>query len=406
MKIEFTPAVRRKTRARVALSGPPGSGKTWTALTFAHVFAPGSIAMIDTEKESADSYQGVNGWHWFSYKPTTYEPELLIDALAAAAAGGYECVVIDSLSHFWMGTGGMLEQVDNSTKRSRSSSSFSSGWKEMRPIERRMIDALTGYPGHVIVTMRTKTEWVVQDNAQGKAAPRKVGTKPEQREGIEYEFSVVAEMDTDNMMTISKTRVPTLKRAVFTEPGPEVAQKILDWLNDGGDALPDLNAYRDRALDKHATREELLALLAEVEGKHIDRAVMQDETGEMATLRDIIIRRGKELNPAAPAPEPAPAAEPQQRRGPRRADRSDGTPADDQFYVRPEPDAFNWATEDDAEFVTGFMAKLADTETPAQVTLRKVDVEKAKAALKITPQTYAELTEAIAKREADLKAAA
>lgn len=304
MKIEFTPAVRRKTRARVALSGPPGSGKTWTALTFAHVFAPGSIAMIDTEKESADSYQGVNGWHWFSYKPATYEMELLIDALAAAAAAGYECVIIDSLSHFWMGTGGMLEQVDNSTKRAQASSSFSSGWKEMRPVERRMIDALTGYPGHVIVTMRTKTEWVVAENARGKAAPRKVGTKPEQREGIEYEFSVVAEMDTDNTLTVSKTRIPTLKRGVFDEPGPEIAQKILDWLNDGGEALPDLNAYRDRALSKHATREDLLTLLAEVEDKHVDRAVMQDETGETATLRDLIIRKGKEAAGSG-APEPA-----------------------------------------------------------------------------------------------------
>lgn len=407
MKIEFTPAVRRKTKARVALSGPPGSGKTWTALTFAHVFAPGSIAMIDTEKESADSYQGVNGWHWFSYKPATYEPELLIDALAAAAAGGYECVVIDSLSHFWMGTGGMLEQVDNSTKRSRSSSSFSSGWKEMRPIERRMIDALTGYPGHVIVTMRTKTEWVVQDNAQGKAAPRKVGTKPEQREGIEYEFSVVADMDLDNVLTISKTRVPTLKRGVFTEPGPDVAQKILDWLDDGGDALPDLNAYRDRALGKHATRDELLALLAEVEGKVIDRAAVVDDEGETVMLRDLIIRKGKEMSgSSAPAPEPPAQQEGRQRPGQRKADRSGGTPDDDSFYVRPAPDAFNWAAEDDAETVRSFMAKLTDTSTPAAIRLRRRDLELAKSGLQVTPQTFAELDEAIALREAEIKAEA
>ena len=398
MKIEFTPAVRRKTRARVALCGPSGSGKTWTALTFAHVFAPGSIYMIDTEKESADGYQGVNDWHWNSFKPVTYEPALLVDALAAAAAAGAECVIIDSLSHFWMGSGGMLEQVDKSAQRSRSGNSFA-GWKEMRPDERRMIEAMTGYPGHLIVTMRTKTEWVIQDNERGKKEPRRIGTKPEQREGIEYEFSVVADMDLDNVLTVTKTRVPTLKRGVFTEPGPEVAQTILDWLTDGGDALPDLNAWRDRALDKHATREGLLALLAEAEEAHVDRAAMQDETGETVMFRDLIIRKGRELAPAAvPAPAAPESAAREQQKGPRRADRSEGTPGDDSFYVRPEPDAFNWAAEDDAEFVTGFLDRLTETGTAAGIKLRHRDLESAKAELQVTPQTFAELTGEIGKR--------
>jgi hypothetical protein len=301
MKIQFTPAVRRQTKARVALCGPSGSGKTFTALGWAHIFAPGSVAVIDTEKESADGYEGLNGWRWGSFKPTSYEPETLIEALAAAADAGFGCVIIDSLSHFWMGTGGLLEQVDNSTKRSRSSNSFSSGWKEVRPVERRMIDAITGYPGHVIVTMRTKTEWVVQENERGKKEPKKIGTKPEQREGIEYEFSVVADMDVENVLTVTKTRIPPLKRAVIAEPGPEVAQKILDWLNDGGEALPSVTDYRDRAVAAHATREDLLALLEEVETRNLASASVVD-AGETVTLKELIVRKGRALAPAAVPP--------------------------------------------------------------------------------------------------------
>lgn len=410
MKIEFTPAVRRKTRARVALCGPSGSGKTYTALAFAHVFAPGSVALIDTEKESADGYEGLNGWHWSSFKPVTYEPSLLVDALAAAAAAGIGCVIIDSLSHFWMGTGGMLEQVDNAGRRSRSGNSFA-GWKEMRPDERRMLDAITGYPGHVIVTMRTKTEWVIQDNDRGKKEPRRIGTKPEQREGIEYEFSVVADMDLDNVLTVTKTRVPPLKRAVVSEPGPDFAQTIMDWLNDGGEAAPDVNAYRDRAVEPYATREDLLGLLAEVESPRVNLAgaTVVDDEGETVTLKNLIIRKGREASglSSVPAPErPAQQEEPAQQSGPRRADRSEGTPQDDGFYVRPEPDAFNWATEDDGEAVAEFVAKLADTTTPAAVRLRRRDLELAKAGLKVTPETFAELDEAIGKREAEIKAEA
>jgi KaiC/GvpD/RAD55 family RecA-like ATPase len=303
MKIEFAPAMRRKTRARIALSGPPGSGKTYTALTFAHVLAPGSVALIDTEKESADGYEGLNDWHWGSFKPASYEPETLIEALAAAADAGFECVVIDSLSHFWMGTGGLLEQVDNSTKRSRSSNSFSSGWKEVRPVERRMVDAITGYPGHVIVTMRTKTEWVVQENERGKKEPKKIGTKPEQREGIEYEFSVVADMDVDNVLTVTKTRIPPLKRAVVPEPGPEVAQKILDWLNDGGEPLPSVTDYRDRAVARHVGRDDLLALLDEVDGRNLGSASVVDDEGETVMLKELIVRKGRALVPVAAVPD-------------------------------------------------------------------------------------------------------
>jgi KaiC/GvpD/RAD55 family RecA-like ATPase len=297
MRIEFAPAVRRKTKARVALCGPSGSGKTYTALTFAHVFAPGSVALIDTEKESADGYEGLNDWRWGSFKPAAYEPEVLIDALAAAADAGFGCVIIDSLSHFWMGAGGVLEQVDNATRRSQSRNAFSTGWKDVRPVERRMIEAMTGYPGHLIVTMRTKTEWVVQENERGKKEPRKIGTKPEQRDGIEYEFSVVGEMDTENVLTISKTRVPTLRRGVFPEPGPEVAQSILDWLNDGGDALPSVTSYRDRAVGKNVTREELLALLEEVEGRNLASSSVVDDEGETVTLKDLIVRKGRALAP-------------------------------------------------------------------------------------------------------------
>jgi hypothetical protein len=377
MKIEFTPAVRRQTKARVALCGPSGSGKTYTALTFAHVFAPGSVALIDTEKESADGYEGLNDWRWGSFKPASYEPEVLIDALAAAAAAGFDCVIIDSLSHFWMGTGGLLEQVDNSTKRSRSSNSFSSGWKEVRPVERRMIDAITGYPGHVIVTMRTKTEWVVQENERGKKEPKKIGTKPEQREGIEYEFSVVADMDVDNVLTVTKTRVPPLKRAVVAEPGPEVAQKILDWLSDGGEALPSVTDYRDRAVAKHASREDLLALLEELEGRKLASASVVDDEGETVTLKDLIVRKGRALAPPADA---SPAGTP------------DATPV-----AQAQPDG---APAEDDEWVRGFYARLADSG-PDDMRARRAEVLTAKSARKISHGTANDLLAAIDKHKAE-----
>jgi hypothetical protein len=137
-------------------------------------------------------------------------------------------------------------------------------------------------------------------------------------------------------------------------------------------------------------------------------ATVVDDEGETVTLKNLIIRKGREAGGlSVPAPEPGAQQQEEPRlRGPRKADRSEGTPEDDSFYVRPVPDAFSWATEDDAEVVCGFMAKLADTATPAAIRLRHRDLELAKASLQVTPETFAELDEAIGKRETEIKAAA
>jgi AAA domain len=204
-------------------------------------------------------------------------------------------VVIDSLSHFWMGQEGMLEQVDNAATRKYGGNSFG-GWKDARPIERAMIDAILAYPGHVIVTMRTKSEWVIQENERGKKEPKKIGTKAEQRDGIEYEFTIVGDMDLDHTLVISKSRAKPLADAVIRRPDDMFGQTILDWLGTGK-PMPSALDYRDQALDKNATFESLGELYKLVKARRLDGAAVVDDTGETVTLGALIIRRGKELTP-------------------------------------------------------------------------------------------------------------
>src|SRR5690606_18286817 len=153
-----------------------GSGKTYTSLALATRLAD-EVAVIDTERGRASLYVGVNGWRFSTLNPQSFSPRSLTEALAVASSNGFGCVVGDSLSHYWMGVDGMLEQAD---RRAKGGNSFS-GWKEVRPDERRMLDALAAFPGHVIVTLRAKTEYVIEEDSRGKKVPRKVGLKPEQR---------------------------------------------------------------------------------------------------------------------------------------------------------------------------------------------------------------------------------
>lgn len=280
----FKPATREASFARIALSGPSGSGKTYTALALATALSD-KVAVIDTERGSASKYVGLNGWKFDTVQPGAFSPLSLVDLLGEAAGAEYGCVVVDSLSHYWMGVDGMLEQVD---RRARGNNSFS-GWKEVRPEERRMVDALVAFPGHVVVTMRVKTDYVLEENERGKSVPRKVGLKPEQREGLDYEFDVVGELDYDNTLTVVKSRIHTLAKAVIPLPGEDFAKQIADWLAEG-DKVPTVAEYRKQAL-KLEDVDELKDLFEEVAAYRLAVAPTVDGDGNPTVLGDLIRRR-------------------------------------------------------------------------------------------------------------------
>lgn len=295
MNFTFAPATKAQAKARIAFAGPSGSGKTYTSLVTAAALG-GRIAVIDTERGSAAKY--ADEFTFDTLQMHTYDPRQLVKALAAAGAAGYDVVIVDSLSHFWMGTGGMLEQVDQAAKRSGGGNTFA-GWKEARPMERAMVDALLAYPGHVIVTMRTKTEYVVEENDRGRKIPRKIGTKPEQRDGIEYEFDIVGDLDLENTLIVSKSRCKPLAKAVIREPGEEFGQKILAWLSDGADPGMTVAEVRRKALEDNLTFEELGQLYKAEEQAGRLGAAVEDENGDATTLGALLARLGNARKAAA-----------------------------------------------------------------------------------------------------------
>jgi hypothetical protein len=290
-KLAFAPATREATYARIALSGPSGSGKTYTALTLAAALSD-TFAVIDTERGSASKYVGLNGWKFDTVTPQSFSPVSLVELLGVAAGQGYGCIVVDSLSHYWSGVDGMLEQADKHAVRGNTFA----GWKEAKPAERRMVDALVSYPGHIIVTMRSKTEYVIEENEKGKKAPVKIGLKPDQRDGIEYEFDVVGDMDLSNTLSVVKSRIPELSRAKVPTPGTDFAAVIKAWCE--GAPVPTVADYRSRALAA-ATDDALRDLWNEVHRNRLASAPCVDEDGNPTVLGEFI--KGKALRVQAAA---------------------------------------------------------------------------------------------------------
>lgn len=237
----FTKAIKRESKLRMAIAGPSGSGKTYTALAIASALANGkSVAMVDTEHGSASKYADLFQFDVLEMHPP-YHPDRFVEAINEAAKAGYGVVILDSLTHAWSGTGGLLEVVDQIAARMRSQNSFAA-WKDATPIQNRLVEAIVAAPLHVIATMRSKQEYVVQQDERGKQAPRKVGMAPQQREGFEYEFDVFGEMDIDNTMIVTKSRCPALSGAVIKKPGADVAAILTTWLRGVAQATPQAQA--------------------------------------------------------------------------------------------------------------------------------------------------------------------
>lgn len=277
----FTPAVKKAAHARIALAGPSGSGKTYTALAIAAALSK-TVAVIDTVRCSASKYVGINDWSFDVVEPDRFAPLSLVDLLGRASGAMYGAIVVDCLSDYWDGADGMLEQVD---QRARSGNP-SSGWKEVRPDERLMLDALLSYPGHVIATLRTKVEYVVDEDEKGRKVPRRIGMKPIQRDGIEGEFDLVGDMDTEHRLTVAATRLPEFDGAVILKPGSDLASDLASLLADGA-AAPSVAELHARAADL-AGFDELVAFYHEVRALHLTAAPILD--GERPTTLGQYIR--------------------------------------------------------------------------------------------------------------------
>ena len=252
----FQKATKAQSKGRVALLGPSGAGKTYTALRLAKGLG-GRIAVIDTERGSASKY--ADEFEFDVCELETFSPQAYIAAIREAEVAGYDVLIIDSLSHAWMGKGGVLEIHDAAVKRSRSGNSFDA-WREVTPQHNALVDALVQSKCHVIATMRTKTEYVVEEDERGKKVPRKVGMAPIQRDGLEYEFDVVGDLNQSHEWVISKSRCKALADQIITKPGEETAEVLRAWLSDGAPAPERPAASVGEAMECEELREQIRSL--------------------------------------------------------------------------------------------------------------------------------------------------
>lgn len=230
----YRKAERRKAKLRLAITGPAGSGKTYSALLIAFGIG-GKTALLDTENSSGDLYSALGDYDICSIS-APFTVQKYIDAIKSAEQAGYDILILDSISAEWAGSGGLLNLHTQLTSSSKTNSF--AAWGQVTPKHNAFIDAIINSRLHIICTIRSKTEYAQIQNERGKTEIRKMGLGLVQREGIDYEFTTVFDLNFNHEVTVSKDRTSIFDGQVFTIT-QETGKLLKDWLDSGIEVIDD-----------------------------------------------------------------------------------------------------------------------------------------------------------------------
>ena len=228
--MELKQSKRAEAKLRLSLQGPAGSGKSMSALLLAFGMTGNwsAIAVIDTERGSANLYSNLGSYYVLNLEEP-FTPQKYIEAIKLCEQSGIEVIVIDSISHEWNGKGGILEIHEKATSAMRVPNSFTA-WSSVTPLHQAFIDAILQSSSHIISTIRTKAEYVINER-NGKMAPQKLGLSPITRDGYEYEVTISLEIDDEHNAISSKDRTGLFSNKGKFRISTDTGKLILDWIN-------------------------------------------------------------------------------------------------------------------------------------------------------------------------------
>lgn len=314
----FKKATKAAAKARVAVFGPSGAGKTYTSLRVAAGMG-GRVAVIDSEGAFAKDKNGneielssaAKYSDRFEFDVLCLRDKTIdgyVAAIAEAAAAHYDVLVIDSLTHGWQT---LVEEVEKLAKAKYRGNTWSA-WSEGTPLQRKLVAAIIAYPGHVIATMRSKTEWTTVDS-NGKKSPQRVGLAPEQGKGVEYEFDLLVEISADHIANVIKDRTGKFQDKLIEKPGEDFGRELAAWLGSGSPApvsapvaAPVVQTPKPADLFGQVSEYIRQAKTVRTLGKIGDR-LEQLESGDELTAEQVaelmgqINRRHEEIEPAVNA---------------------------------------------------------------------------------------------------------
>ena len=254
--MELRQAERRQAKIKMGLQAPSGAGKTYSALLLAYGLINdwSKIAVIDTENHSADLYAHLGNYKVLALEQP-FSPERYIQAIEVCEKAGMEVIILDSISHEWEGVGGILD-----IHGAMMGNSFTN-WAKVTPRHNAFVQKLLQSSSHIIATIRSKQDYVLSEK-NGKMVPEKIGLKGVTREGLDYEFTIVLELDLKHQATATKDRTQLFMDKPSFIITPDTGKTIKAWCESGAAPTPAATSVEELKdmVRKTVTVEALTAL--------------------------------------------------------------------------------------------------------------------------------------------------
>lgn len=218
--MELRIAERKQAKIKLGLQGPSGSGKTYSALLLANGLTNdwSKVSIIDTENHSADLYAHLGQYNVLNIT-APFSAERYITAISACEQAGMKVIIIDSISPEW---------EDIIERHSKMTGNSFTNWNTMTPLHASFVNKMLQSPCHIIATIRSKQDYVLTEK-NGRYVPEKVGLKGVTRDGMDYEFTLVFDLDIKHQAKASKDRTGLFMDGLPFVIKPETGRKILDW---------------------------------------------------------------------------------------------------------------------------------------------------------------------------------
>jgi hypothetical protein len=223
MIMQLVQSQRQQAKIKMGLQGPAGSGKTYSALLIAYGLIGNwqKIAVIDSENNSAHLYAHLGPYNVLGISQP-FTPEKYIEAIELCEHAGIQAIILDSISHEWDGNGGILD-----IHGSMMGNSFTN-WNKVTPRHNSFVQKILQSPAHILATIRSKQDYVLSEK-NGKMVPEKVGLKGVTREGMDYEFTIVLDLDIKHNAIASKDRTGLFMDKPTFVPNPSTGERIQNW---------------------------------------------------------------------------------------------------------------------------------------------------------------------------------
>lgn len=257
--MQLNRAERKNVKIKLGLQGSSGSGKTMSALLLAYGLTNdwSKIAIIDTENHSAELYSHLGAYNVLNLEPP-FSPERYKEAIEVCKKAQMEVIIIDSISMEW---DYILEQ------HSQLAGNSYTNWSKFTPRHHSFVQSILQANAHVICTMRAKQDYVLNEK-NGKFVPEKVGLKSIQRDGLDYELTIVFEIDIKHNAVATKDRTELFSGKTEFKISSETGKEISEWCKKGIFIEPDYQPFIDACETVDELRDLYLNSTEEIQSKY------------------------------------------------------------------------------------------------------------------------------------------